>query len=194
MKFQFALLALFFLMSCKPQKFSGQMQNATDLTFGNVTIEAGVWDASLSIEGKRTLKIVVPYDSYPREAKIETKKEIKKYISNGDIFIPASENDQGYKVEGKIDSLVELGQLQRDYERCTYEEPRTVCHTDARGHTTCHTEYRTQWGYRDVEFKEQKTTSELQVSLVNTKSNGIGGFKGTHIKKERLYQYQGFCR
>lgn len=201
MKFQYLLFTFLFLIGCKSKVFNGSLEVTQDVTFNHsqgqsLQIIVGNYPSKLSIEGKKKLLLSLNVDGDEQKIEIKTADEIKNYMQGDDIVIPASETNQNYDVVGTITSQITVGQLERDYERCTYREPYSVCHTDPRGYTRCSTQYRTQWGYQDVEFRVRTTTTNMSVGMTapNDAHDSYTNFKGHNILKERLYQYQGFCR
>jgi hypothetical protein len=197
MKFHHIVLALLFLVSCQSQIFQGTLEVSQDLKLGNETIQVGEYSTRISITGKRKLEIKVIDGTKKTTVEVRTKDDIKTYIKNDMINIPAKRSNQDFDIAGTFIANSVMGQKKRDYESCTYQEPYTVCVPNGRrGGVSCHTEYRTRNGYRDVEFKLKTTTTDMKVAMhaPNDPNNYYADYEGVNVMKQRIYSYEGFCR
>lgn len=196
MKFHYLTLFLFLLVSCNSQDFDGTLEVSQDMNFGNDTVEIGTYKTRISITGKKKLEIKVTDGDNKTTIEVRTKDEIKSYIKNDRIMIPASRSDIDFDIAGTYLADSVIGQKKRDYESCTYEEPHTVCVPTGRGGVSCHTEYRTRHGFRDVEYQLKTTTTNMTVAMnaPNDPNNYFADYAGVNVRNERLYSYQGFCR
>lgn len=199
MNFRIAVLAMFLLVGCKSQVFKGDLTVDQQITLkgerGKVIVAMGEYESKLSIEGSKEIELSIKDGEDTRKIEIKTKDKIKK-TSQGKFYLPAERTNQNYDVRGTVVENSTVGQKQRDYEPCTFQEPYTVCYpTGRRGGVSCHTQWRTRHGYRDVEYRERKTISDLNIDMTNPNgSDALATFIGTHTKIEREYDYEGFCR
>lgn len=197
MKFQYLALFLLFLVSCKSQIFQGTLEVSQDLNIQSETVEVGTYSTRMTIKGKKKLEIQVDDGTDKTTVEVRTKDDIKTYIKNDMILIPANRSDIDYDIAGEYRASSVVGQKKRDYEACSYDEPVTICYPNGRrGGVTCRTEYQRRSGFRDVEYQLKTTTTDMKVALSapNDPNNYYADFTGVNVKKERLYSYEGFCR
>lgn len=58
---------------------------------------------------------------------------------------------------------------------------------------TCHTQYVTMYGYRDVSFHYQTTTKNITASFMQGATD-LGDYQGSSSSNDKIYSFQGSCR
>lgn len=185
------LIVALFLVSC--ETINGNFNASEQLTLkdgsDSVTIPAGSYKASLRVTTKKVkldigdgnkYKFRIDPDAIPRR--------------NGTVFFPASEVKQPYDVNTTVRSNVFESDSRAGSESCSYRQPYTVCYPDNRGRTQCYTEYRTVYGYRQVQYRVRTTDKSLLINLLSPGTEmAMAQFEGRDVKRERIYEYVGQC-
>jgi hypothetical protein len=157
----------------------------------SVNINLGIHeDAAIKLKSKKRLRLVLDDRKFefkiPRSARIPT--------NNGTIFLESSQVKQAYDVSGEVRTEVTHGDRQRQRESCNWQEPYTVCRTDQNGRRVCRTEYRTRYGWRDIEFHYDLIDKNLQVSLLLPGTNvQAAHFGGEERYYQKVIDYEGRC-
>ena len=127
---------------------------------------------------------------------VKTRNEIKTYIKNDRIMIPASESSINFNISGDYLSDSITGELERDIESCSYRDLVHVCTPTGYGGVTCRPEYQMRNGFREVEFKLKTTTTKMSVELsaANDPLDDFANFNGVNVQRDRIYSYEGICR
>jgi hypothetical protein len=185
----FCILALM-MVSC--ETITGDLTVLSTLTFEDgTTVNPGTIKANIKAK-KRSLTLNLPNEE---SVKFKIPKDAGLPSRNGDITLSQSEIKQPYDLEGRVNTTTTDSDSRRDYERCTYSQPYTVCQTDSRGRRTCYTQYRNVNGYRNVQYRERTENKYLSVSLLTPGTNVSNAqFEGHDVSRFRVYEYTGQCR
>ncbi len=185
----FCILALM-MVSC--ETITGELNVVSALNFQDGTaVNPATYKANIKAT-KKTLTLNLPNEV---SVKFKIPKNAGLPSRNGNISLNQSQIKQPYDLEGRVNTTVTDSDSRRDYERCTYNQPYTVCQTDSRGRTTCYTQHRTVNGYRDVQFRERTESKYLSVSLLTPGTNVSNAqFEGNDVSRFRVYEYASQCR
>lgn len=187
---------LFALTGCE-YAINGDLNVNQDFKLDNETYRNGNYDASISIRKttfakryKMTLKV-----SKNGQENVHTFKAPKgtKIPENGAFNLSAGQLNEKYGLKGEIETdYTTDDRRRRNRESCTYQEPYTVCHSDRFGNVSCHTQYRTVYGHRDVEYYLKTKDQDVQVSIMDG-NTAVADFSGQDSYTYRVYTYEGFC-
>jgi hypothetical protein len=185
----FIMMALL-MVSC--ETLTGQLTVSEDLTFRDGTaVSAGTYKATVKAK-RRSLTLGLPSEV---SVKFKIPKGTDLPSRNGNISLSSADLKQPYDIQGRMKTETTNSDSRRDYERCSYQRPYTVCQTDRRGRTTCYTRYQTVYGYRDVQYRVRTDHKYLSVSLLSPGTNVSNGqFEGEDISKYRVYEWTNVCR
>lgn len=186
---QFLILALL-LVSC--ETISGKFTALSDLTFKDGTlVKSGEHSAKL-IAKKRSMTVELKDDV---KIKFKVPKDADLPTRNGQFMLTSNQVNQPFDIQGTVGTTSTDSESRRDYERCTYREPHTICHVDDRGRQRCYTEYRDVRGYRNVQYRLRTENKGLSIALHTPGTNIIAGnFEGSDVRRFRVYEYEGICR
>lgn len=185
----FIMVALL-MVSC--ETLTGNLSVSNELKFADGTVvAAGSYQATIKPK-RRSLTLGLPSDI---SAKFKIPKGTDLPSRNGNISLESSEVKQPYDIEGRMKTNTTESDSRRDFERCTYQVPHTVCRTDDRGRTRCYTQYRSVNGWRDVQYRVRTDSKYLSVSLLTPGTNVSNAqFEGTDVTNYRVYEFSGQCR
>ncbi len=186
------ILSLLFFVSC--QEIGGNLQVLEKLTLktskGTKQIDAGEFSAVVRLKSKRKLRLETNGNKFtfkiPRKVKIPT--------MNGTIHLTASQVKQPYGIDGTVNTEVTRTQTRWDWEQCTYDVPYTVCTVDAQGRRQCRTEYRREYGRRDVRYHTRIEDKHLEIDLTADGGRVVASFSGDETFRNRINEYTGTCR
>ncbi len=185
------LIVALFLVSCETINGNFTATESLSLKKGSssVSIPAGNYKASLRVTTKKVkldigdgnkYKFRIDPDAIPRR--------------NGSVFFSAAEVEQPYDVNTTVRSTVSETDSRSGSESCSYQQPYTVCYPDNRGRTRCHTEYRTVYGYRQVQYRVRTTDKSLLIHLQSPGTEvSVASFEGRDVDRQRVYEYVGNC-
>jgi uncharacterized lipoprotein YehR (DUF1307 family) len=167
-------------MGC-PDKPTEQIQKKT-FTAGTYTSKMTLTtDRELKIEAGRQGTIAL---QVPKGASLPT---------NGEVTFTASQIGQPYDAHATIATTEANSQTMRDRERCSYQEPYTDC-SYVNGAPSCHTSYRTVWGWQEVEYYLHSTDKHITVELSSAgTSEQVARYEGEFHGNEKVYTYKGRC-
>lgn len=190
-------LALMTLLFASCENIDGKFEayNTLELRDGNSrdTIRPGKYQAVIKLR-KSKVKLKLTDESGSDTYKFKLPGGVDLPTTNGSFSLTSSQVEQPYDVSGKILTDVTMGNLRYERESCQYQEPYTVCYPTGNGGRTCHTEYRTRYGFRDVEYSIRTQDQRISFNLMRPGTSGIEGrFTGREITSERVYQYTGRC-
>jgi hypothetical protein len=154
------------------------------------------------------------YDENDRELEFEIKdlqngEDVKsKFIvpagrtiprDNGEFMLTAQEMGQSFDLHGTLNTTSETDGPYRTSESCTYQLPERICYRECvprRGCSTrCYTQYRTYYGYRDVEYDVTTTHRKVTAEFLTAGTNeSLANFAGERTDSYRRYTYTGNCR
>ena len=189
-KISLLIMALFFV-SCETINGNFTVTDTLSLNKGadQVKIPAGNYKASIRVTTRKVkldigdgnkYKFRIDPDAIPRR--------------NGTVFFPATEVEQPYDVSTTVSSTVTETDSRAGNESCSYQQPYTVCYPDDRGRSRCYTEYRTVYGYRNVQYRVRTTDKSLNINLLAPGTElTMANFEGRDVKRERIYDYVGQC-
>jgi hypothetical protein len=185
----FIMVALL-MVSC--QTLTGKLSVSNELKFADGTaLAVGNYKATIKAK-RRSLTLGLPRDI---SIKFKIPKGTDLPTRRGTISLESSDLKQPYDIEGRVNTNTTDSGSRRDFERCTYQVPYTVCHTDDRGRSRCYTQYRSVNGRRNVQFRVRTDTKYLHVSLLIPGTNVSNAqFKGTDVTSYRVYEFSGQCR
>ncbi len=189
-----ALMSLLFA-SCENIDGKFEAHNTLELRDGNSTdtIRPGKYEAVIKLR-KSKVKLKLTDDSGSDTYNFNLPKNVDLPTTNGSFSLTSAQVEQPYDVSGKIETDITMGTLRRERESCQYQEPYTVCYPTGNGGRTCHTEYRTRYGFRDVEYRIRTQDQRISFNLLRPATSGIEGrFTGREVTAERVYQYTGRC-
>lgn len=189
-KISLLIMALFFV-SCETINGNFTASETLSLKKGSdrVNVPAGNYKASLRVTTKKVkldigdgnkYKFRIDPDAIPRR--------------NGSVFFSAAEVEQPYDVSTTVRSTVSESDSRAGSESCSYQQPYTVCYPDNRGRSRCYTEYRTVYGYRQVQYRVRTTDKSLNINLLSPGTEmAVANFEGRDVNRERIYEYVGQC-
>lgn len=179
-------LMMFVVVGCKGHKVNGTLTVDQEITLkgknGYNTLERGDYLAKLIVSGKRKLKLKTENDTFT----FKTAKGVQVPRS-GNFEVEASNGGDAYVVNATRTSEVLDTRNYRAQETCTVTVPVTICYGGRYNHG-CHTDYRTEYRQRVVEFEEDLIANTLEVAITDDVS-----FKGQSTERTRRYTYVGPC-
>lgn len=189
-------VSLFVLTGCK-YSIDGVLNVTDSINLDNQEYAPGSYDTSVSIKRttfSRRYKITMKVDSHQGEVTHTFKAPKGATIpENGRVSFTAEQLKENYGLNGEVSTVYsDDTRRRRTYESCTYQEPYTVCRTDARGRTYCHTEYRTRFGQREVEYFLRTKEQDLNFDLMS-KTKSMASFEGHYRNTYPVYIYEGRC-
>lgn len=192
-KILLALSALFLFVGCETLDGNLDVREAIKLknTDRNiVTLNPGIIEnVSIKVKSKKKLelrlkgqefKFSVPKNSIPE--------------NDGEFELSAAQIGQPYDIEGAVDTIVTRSGSRYERESCTYQRPITVCRPLPNGGQTCHTEFQTYYGWRDVRFHVNTYDKSVAIDFLKPGTQDlVAVFNGGNISNVRVYEYQGQC-
>ena len=114
---------------------------------------------------------------------------------NGSLFLTSEEVGQPYDLHAEVATDVETTDTVYTTEQCTYTEAYTICDPDYNyGTERCRTEYRTVYGWQEVEYYRKITDSTVTFELLEPGSDVQAAvFSGNDRKSRKIYTYRGMC-
>ncbi|GAB4014026.1 MAG: hypothetical protein Fur0010_11550 [Bdellovibrio sp.] len=192
MKFFVSLLSLAILVSC--QDIKGNLEVSKNLTLqsqnGAEQIIEGKYSGSVKFTKKKMVLTLDQMGDSEFTFKIPKGTDIP---DNGTISLSADEVGQPYDVSGVVATKITRGDIEESWESCTYQQPYTVCRTDARGNRTCWTEYRTVFGRQYVRYYMETVDKDFNMSLLDA-GDSVAVFAGKDIARYRRDIYSDQCR
>jgi hypothetical protein len=185
------LIIALFLVSCETINGKFTVTESVRLKDGSrsVSIPVGNYNASLRVTTKKVKLEIGDGNKY--KFQIDPNAIPQR---NGSVFFSAAEVEQPYDVSTTVRSHVSETDSRSGSESCSYQQPYTVCYPDNRGRTVCHTEYRTVYGYRQVQYRVRTTDKSLLVNLLSPGTEvAVANFEGRDVNRERIYEYVGQC-
>ncbi|MGE3975235.1 MAG: hypothetical protein AB7F59_11985 [Bdellovibrionales bacterium] len=167
-----------------------------------VTLATGQYNAELDYdEGDRTIEFEIKNARGDKDLKSKFVVPAGRNLprENGEFTLTALEIGQDFDFHGSIKTMYSRSQRYRTTESCSYQRPERVCYqrTDRYGRVywDCHTVYRTYYGYRDVEYHDERTEREVEAAFAAPGSDQtLAQFAGQRTDTERVYDYTGVCR
>lgn len=196
MKKMISALALSLLFaSC--ENIDGKFQALQDLELkdGNRTdiVRAGNYDAVIKLRSKK-VKLTLKDDSGSETYNFTLPSNVDLPRTNGSFKLTSAQVRQPYDVAGNLTTDVTFSERRRARESCEYREPYTVCYPDGNGRRVCRTEYRTRFGFRDVEFRNRTQDQRINFNLLARGTSSMRGkFAGREVSTTRVYDYTGPC-
>ncbi len=209
-----SLLGAIFLVSCNGSiNTSLKVHQSIKLNTrysGQVVFNPGSHKVKLSVDEKsKYIKFDFPQEKndpvFPddgdnwrdrsHEVRFNYPKDVNFPKDNGEIRLTPQESGQPVYLEGVIKTVVNRGELTRNFESCEIQRRRTECHTDREGRTFCRDYWETVFGRRDVEYYPVITTKTVNVMLFGNENGEVAADLSARQSSEaREYVYQGFCR
>lgn len=190
------LLALSLIfVSC--ENIDGTFNARTDLELkdGNRTdiVRQGQYQAVIKLRSKK-VKLTLKGESGNETYSFTLPSNVDLPRTNGSFKLTSAQVKQPYDVAGNIRTDVTMSERRRERESCQYREPYTVCYPDGSGRRVCRTEYRTRFGFRDVEYRIRTQDQRINFNLLAKGTSAVrGSFAGGEVKRERAYDYTGPC-
>lgn len=128
---------------------------------------------------------------------LQVPREVSLPEHSGEFDLTAAQIGQDYDLHGRLDTAVAESPRYRDRESCTYSEPFTWCEWvggPGGGHQVCRTDWRTRWGYQDVEYFLRDTHKTVALDLRTPGTTDVAAtFNGVNDLREKIVTYRGAC-
>lgn len=186
------LLSIFLLVSCNAinGNFTAQNNISLESQNGVEQILAGQYKGKVEFPSKK--RMILKLDGNDSEFTFKIPKDTP-LPDNGNVTLSRDQVQQPYDVTGTVATAVTRGNIQENWQSCSYQRPYTVCRTDSRGNRTCWTEYRTEFGQQYVRYYMETIAKDFTFSLLD---GGVsqGQFIGQDVSRYRRDIYAGDCR
>lgn len=156
---------------------------------------SGQYETRLSMVSKRDAQLKVKVGREEWVVNFRVGKNSGLNSENGPIVVDSKESGQPFGLRGDVKTIKTNSETKRVHESCSYTDYRHECYTTGNPPTTvCRDVPYTRWGYRDVEFYEERSDREIHLSILEPSSNvqlGEYGSQDAWIRK--VYLYEGRC-
>lgn len=175
----------------------------------NLKLNVGKMKAKLDTKSKTKIDLILDDLKGDPIVQFKVPSGFKVPERRGEFKLTSQQIGQPFDLHGLVDTEVTESKRYDEWERCTYQEQRTVCsyvpprcRTTRRGETVCsgggqqcHIETVTVWGNRRVEFYYRQTDTDVIFSLMQPSQSDIAAqFTGRQSYSDKIYIYQGICR
>lgn len=210
------LLPLVLLMSCEKVRFDSTLDVQTPFSIQgkrkSLNIPAGKFDATFSIKSKKNFELKIG-EGKDQKIKFAIPENVFIPHSNGHFFLSSQESDQGFDMEGDVETRVENSTPITESEQCSIKTgTRRVCHyepgpvvcVEREGRQVCHQIPREvcswedvyEYGRREVTYHYQTSQTSLDLDFkVPGSDQVLGHLDGrSHVETDRINDFIGPCR
>lgn len=189
------LMFFFGLASCDPYKGTIKIFHGLEWIDKDeiVYIPAGSYPAELEFKKKDRVELDVQLEGAEDDIRLHIPEDVHFPEYNGDIFLSSEDSGQPWDVEGEVETNTTRSDAYSARENCSYRARERICERrDGRRH--CWYEYVTRYGYKEVEYYNKYTRSNIGLDLIDPASQRLlANFKGYRSDSEKVYTFQGNC-